>query len=140
MMDLAPRTGIEATKWARGWNGDAAFHNMCKAFVRSSFAVVPSQSNTAIECWQEARFPHRLTAATIEDVPRAVPVYFNTGNPAEHVVLTLRRERRTGHRLAITTDATNGRIGIVRLRDLLNWGPVLGWAEDMDGQRVWVPR
>ena len=137
-MEMAPRTGLEAARWARGWRGDAAYHNMCKAFVRSSFAIVPSQSNTAIECYREARFKHPLTAATIEDTPYAVPVYFDTGNPAEHVVLAIRRDRQ-GHRLCVTTDANDGRIGVVRLRDLLRWGPVIGWAEDMDNQRVWTP-
>ena len=142
MNDLpwAPRIGLEAARWARGWNGDAAFHNMCKAFVRSVFDIEPSQSGTAIECFNETRHPHKLTAATIDDVPQWVPIWYDTSNPAEHVAFTLRRQRKTGRRLAITTDARSGQIGIVTARDLLSWGPVIGWAEDFDGKRVWEDR
>lgn len=139
-MELAPRRGVEAARWFRSHNGDAAYHNMCKAFVRTGFLVYPSMSNTAIECYEEARFKHPIRSIEdLDDVPRYAPVYFDTSNAAEHVLFSIRRDRQ-GHRLGITTDARDGRIGIVRLIDLARtWGPPIAWVEDMDGQRVWTP-
>jgi peptidoglycan hydrolase-like protein with peptidoglycan-binding domain len=112
---------------------------MCKAFVRGAvFDVVPSRSGTAIECWNEAQHKHHTQNP--EKVPAFVAAFMDTHASAEHVLVTVGRDRQ-GHRLAVSTDAWSGnRIGLVRLADLVDsWGPLLGWTEDLDGQRIWTP-
>lgn len=132
------RTGKAAGDWFHAQVGRDAYHNMCKAFVRTGFDVEPSRSLTAIECFTEAQFKH-LTHDP-ESVPAYVSVFLDTGNPAEHAVATVERDRE-GHRLCVSTDAGPGStIGLVRLADLVRgWGPLLGWTEDLDGQRIWTP-
>lgn len=137
---MAPRTGLAATRAARAHVGHAEYHNMCKSFVRGVvYGIEPSQSPTAIAAWNQAVHKHPLRNDQIEDIPWAVPVWYDTSNTAEHIATSIRRDRQ-GHRLLVTTDGRDGRITIVRARDLLSWGPVIGWAEDLDGQRVWDPR
>jgi peptidoglycan hydrolase-like protein with peptidoglycan-binding domain len=133
-----PRTGRDAWAAAKSWIGRDAYHLRCKQFVREAvLAVSPSQSTTAIECWHEARHQHHTQDP--EKVSAFVPAFMDTSNPAEHVLFTGPRDR-AGHRLAVTTDARDGRIGLVRLADLVHgWGPLLGWTEDFDGQRIWTP-
>lgn len=136
---MTVRTGRAAGDAARSWVGRDAYHGMCKAFVRGEvFNVDPSRSATAIEAWHEAEHKHLVTDP--EKVPAFVPVFMDTAATAEHVAATVGRDS-TGHRLCVSTDAGPGRtIGLVRLADLArSWGPILGWAEDLDGQRVWTP-
>jgi hypothetical protein len=133
------RTGRDAGAAARAWVGRDAYHLMCKAFVRAEvFNVSPSTSGTAIECWREAQ--HKHVTQDAEKIPAFVPVFMDTSAAAEHVLATVGRDS-AGHRLAVSTDAGPGRtIGLVRLADLSrSWGPILGWSEDFDGQRVWTP-
>jgi hypothetical protein len=135
-----PRTGHDAWAAAKAWVGRDAYHLRCKQFVRDPVLdVSPSRSLTAIECWHEAR--HQHPQHDPERVPAFVPAFLDTGNPAEHVLFTGPRDR-AGHRLAVTTDGAPGdRIALVRLAALVDsWGPLLGWTEDFDGQRVWTPR
>lgn len=135
---MTVRTGKDAATWARGQVGKDAFHNMCKAFVRTAFNVEPSMSATAIEAWREARGKHFTKDP--EKIPAFVPVFMDTSAPAEHVVITVGRNA-DGHRLCVSTDAGPGRtIGLVRLDRLAaSWGPILGWSEYLDGQRIWSP-
>lgn len=131
------RTGKDAGDWALAQVGHAKFSGLCKAFVRTAFNVNPSQSGTAIEAWREAKHKHRETVA--DKIPAYVPVYMDTAASAEHVVITVGKDK-DGHRLCVSTDAGPGKtIGLVRLDRLAaSWGPILGWAEDMDGQRVYT--
>lgn len=134
-----PRTGRAAGAAAREWIGREAYHLRCKQFVRAEvFNVSPSTSGTAIECWNEARHKHHT--GDPENVPAFVAAFMDTSASAEHVLATVGRDRQ-GHRLAVSTDAWTGqRIGLVRLADLVDsWGPLLGWVEDLDGQRIWSP-
>lgn len=135
---MTVRTGPAAGAWARGQVGKAEFHLMCKAFVRTAFQVEPSRSRTAIECFHEAQHKHPVPDP--DRVPAFVPVFMDTSASAEHVVITVGRDSQ-GHRLCVSTDAGPGStIGLVRLGQLIHdWGPALGWTEDMDGQRVWTP-
>lgn len=135
---MSVRTGAEAGAWFRAQVGKDAFHSMCKAFVRTGLNVEPSRSATAIECWNEARVKHR--AVDVESIPAFVPVFMNTSASAEHVVFTLGRNAE-GKRLCVSTDAgPNRTIGLVQLGKLAaSWGPVFGWTEDFDGQRIWTP-
>lgn len=136
---MTVRTGHDAGRAARAWVGRDAYHLMCKAFVRAEvFNVNPSTSGTAIECWNEAEHKHRVTDP--EKVPAFVPVFMDTSASAEHVGATVGRDS-TGHRLIVSTDAgPNRTIGLVRLADLArSWGPIIGWSEDLDGQRIWTP-
>jgi hypothetical protein len=102
------------------------------------FNVVPSTSGTAIECWREAQHKHPTQDA--ESIPAFVPCFMDTSATAEHVLVTVGRDS-SGHRLAVTTDGGPGHtIALVRLADLARaWGPIIGWTEDLDGQRVWTP-
>jgi len=113
---------------------------MCKAFVRGPVLdVEPSRSATAIECWREAQHQHHQHDP--EKIPAFVSAFMDTSNTAEHVLFTGPRDR-AGHRLAVTTDGRpGGIIALVRLSALVDaWGPLLGWTEDFDGQRIWTPR
>lgn len=136
---MSVRTGREAAAWFRSQVGQHEFHLMCKAFVRTGFNVEPSRSGTAIECLREAQHVHHEHDP--EKVPGFVPAFMDTSNAAEHVLATVGRDH-AGHRLAVSTDAAgSGIIGLVRLADIVHsWGPLLGWTEDFDGQRVWTPR
>lgn len=135
---MTVRTGHDAGAAARAWIGRDAYHLMCKAFVRGEvFNVVPSRSGTAIEAWNEAEHKHHVSDP--EKVPAFVPVFLDTAASAEHVAATVGRDS-TGHRLVVSTDAgPNHTIGLVRLATLARWGPILGWSEDLDGQRIWTP-
>lgn len=135
---MTVRTGHEAGLWFRSQVGKAEFHLMCKAFVRTGFNVIPSTSQTAIECWREAQHKHPTQDA--ESIPAFVPVFLDTSAAAEHVVGTVGRDS-AGHRLCVSTDAgPNHTIGLVRLATLAaEWGPIIGWTEDLDGQRIWTP-
>jgi hypothetical protein len=132
------RTGAEAGAWFRAQVGKAEFHLMCKAFVRTGLNVTPSTSGTAIECWREAQ--HKHPTQDPESIPAFVPVFMDTSASAEHVLFTVGRGA-AGHRLAVTTDGGPGHtIALVRLADLAHsWGPIIGWTEDLDGQRIWTP-
>lgn len=136
---MTVRTGAAAGAAAREWIGRDAYHLMCKAFVRAEvFNVVPSRSGTAIEAWREAEHKHHVSDP--EKIPAFVPVFMDTSAAAEHVLVTVGRGG-AGHRLAVTTDGGPGHtIALVRLADLArSWGPILGWSEDLDGQRIWTP-
>lgn len=136
---MSLRTGKAAWDHARTFVGKPLYQGLCKAFVREEgFNVDPSQSGTAKECWAEADFRHFETDP--EKVPAYVWVFMNTSASAEHAVITGPRNAE-GHRLCISVDAGPGRtIALVRLDRLAAmWGPVVGWAEDMDGQRIWTP-
>lgn len=135
---MTVRMGRDAGAAARSWVGRDAYHLMCKSFVRGAvFNVDPSRSGTAIEAWHETVHKHEVHDP--EKVPAFVPVYLDTSNTAEHVAATVGRDS-TGHRLVVSTDAgPNHTIGLVRLATLATWGPILGWGEDLDGQRVWNP-
>lgn len=132
------RKGKAAGDWALSQVGKHAFSGMCKAFVRTAFNVVPSKSGTAIEAWREAE--HRHITNDAESIPAYVAVYMDTAASAEHVVITVGQDKQ-GHRLCVSTDAGPDKtIAVVRLADLARkWGPILGWAEDMDGQRIYDP-
>lgn len=134
-----PRTGRLAGAWFRAMVGRDAYHLMCKAFVRTGVDVDPSRSGTAIECYREA--VHQHPQHDPEKYPAFVPAFMDTSNPAEHTLFTVGRDRQ-GHRLAVSTDAGPGHtIALVRLAELSDaWGPLIGWVEDFDGQRVWIPR
>jgi hypothetical protein len=134
-----PRTGRDAWTAAKTWVGRDAYHLRCKQFVREAVLdVTPSRSLTAIECWREAQHKHQVHDP--EKVPAFVPAFMDTSATAEHVLFTGPRDQH-GHRLAITTDAHNGLIGLVRLAELVeSWGQLFGWTEDFDGQQVWSPR
>jgi hypothetical protein len=133
------RTGRSAWLAAKGWIGKDAFHLMCKQFVREAVLdIEPSRSGTAIECWLQA--DHKHETQDPERVPAFVPAFMDTSATAEHVLFTGPRDRQ-GRRLAVSTDAGPGHtIGLIRLATLVDeWGPLLGWTEDFDGQRVWTP-
>lgn len=136
---MTVRMGKAAGDWARGQVGRDAWHLMCKAFVRTAFNVVPSTSNTAKECWAEAG-SHRHFTTDPEAVPAYVFAYLNTSATAEHAVIPVGRDSH-GYRLCVSTDAgPNRTVGLVRLASLADsWGPLVGWSEYMDGQRIWTP-
>lgn len=134
---MSVRTGAEAGAWFRAQVGKAIFSEHCKGFVRTGLNVVPSTSGTAIECYREA--VHKHPTRDPESVPAFVPVFLNTSNVAEHVAFTVGRNAQ-GKRLVISTDAgPNHTIGLTTLEKLTSWGPIIGWVEDFDGQRIWTP-
>lgn len=134
------RKGSKAVNFAANRIGDESRPGLCKQFVREAFDV-PSQSPSAKVCFERAKFKHK--PKNINDTPYGVPAFFDTG-PYGHAVLTAGKDK-DGNRLCVSVDVQDrdrdGRkeVGLVRLKDLLKWGPFQGWTEDFDGKRVYDP-
>lgn len=133
--------GRDAWEHGKTFIGSTDFRGMCKAFVRGPCCnVEPSRSSTAREAWAEVPASGKHLISNAEDAPAFVWVFMNTSAAAEHAVYTGPRNSR-GHRLCLTVDAgPNRSIAVVSLAALADaWGPVVGWGEFLDGQRIWTP-
>lgn len=133
------RKGKKAAEWMLLRVGSEAFPGMCKKFTRSGLDV-PSKSLSARECWNNAKFKHKVSNKDVNTVPAFVPAFLDTGKFG-HSVFTLNKDK-DGNRLCISVDVkdrdndSRREVGVVRLKDLLKWGPLQGWTEDFDGVRV----
>lgn len=132
------RKGRKALQFAANRIGDESRPGLCKQFVRESYGI-PSQSPSAKVAFQRAKKKHK--PKNINDVPAYVPAFFDTGRYG-HVVITAGKDEN-GNRLCISVDVQDrdrdGRkeVGLVRLKDMLKWGPFQGWTEDLDGKIVY---
>lgn len=133
------RTGKAAWDHGKTFVGKQAYQGLCKAFVREEcFNVDQSRSGTAKEAWAET--VHKHPTSNPEAVPAYVWVFMNTSASAEHAVMS-GPLNSNGKRLCLSVDAgPNRSIAVVSLASLASrWGPVVGWGEDLDGQRIWTP-
>jgi hypothetical protein len=136
---MPTRTAEEAIAWGRTQLGKSGWDNLCLSFVRQSFGVDyvgdwPNASRMAGTAWDRARFKHRTSDPM--SIPRGVPVFFELLTEADHVVLSL------GNGRCLSNDfVVDGRIDEVSIGDIAHrWGPLLGWTEDLVGNRVYTPK
>ena len=126
------RTGAAAIAWAkneikspsRNWNA------LCLMFVRKCFNVAAKYPD-ARTAWANAKKKHKTSNAS--SIPAGVPVFFDTSSKWDHIVLSI------GDGKCISTDALRkGKPDIVSIASLAkNWGPLLGWSEDVNGVTVY---
>ena len=126
------RTGAAAIAWAkneikapsRNWNA------LCLMFVRKSFNVAAKYPD-ARTAWANAKKKHKTSNAS--SIPAGVPVFFDTSSKWDHIVLSI------GGGKCISTDALRkGKPDVVSIASLAkNWGPLLGWSEDVNGVTVY---
>lgn len=129
------RTPEQAIEWAQARVGAFGWDNLCLSFVRQSFGIDyvgnwPNDDRNAGTAWDRAQIKHRETNPT--KIPRGVPVFFELATAADHVVLSL------GNGRCISNDfVVDGRIDVVSIADIARrWGPLLGWTQDLVGNRV----
>jgi GH25 family lysozyme M1 (1,4-beta-N-acetylmuramidase) len=132
------RTPTEAIAWGQAQVGKHGWDNLCLRFVRLAFGVDyvgnwPTSERDAGRAWDRAIHKHRTTDP--KTIPRGVPVFWELNTEADHVALSL------GDGWCLSNDfVVNGRIDRVRIADIsARWGRLLGWTEDLVGNRV-VPR
>lgn len=134
------RTPEQAIAWARARVGHTGWDNLCLSFVRQAFDVYytpdylwPVEDRNAGTAWDRAEFKHRTSNPM--DIPAGVPVFFEMATAADHVVLS------TGHGRCIGNDfVVDGRIDTNSIAEIAaKWGPLLGWTEDLVGNRIWTP-
>ena len=94
---------------------------------------VPRRYPTAHSAWVYAKHRHRGSFA---DIPAGVPVFTQGRSYAGHVVISL-----GGGWVRSTDWPKDGKVGTVRLEQLLVTFQqrYLGWTEDLNGVRVWLP-
>jgi GH25 family lysozyme M1 (1,4-beta-N-acetylmuramidase) len=130
------RTQAQAIEWAQGHVGKFGWDNLCLSFVRQSFGIDyipaswPASERDAGTAWDRAKHKHPTSDAG--SIPRGVPVFFELATVADHVVLSL------GNGWCLSNDfVQDGRIDKVRISDIASrWGRLLGWTEDLVGNRV----
>jgi hypothetical protein len=132
------RTPEEAAQWARAQLGHYGWDNLCLSFVRQSFGVDyvgdwPTSSRMAGTAWDRARFKHRETDP--RKIPFGVPVFFELPTVADHVLFSTADGDGIGNDFIV-----NGRIDYNKIAEVAaRWGALLGWTEDLVGNRVWSP-
>lgn len=136
------RTQPEAIDWARDRLGRYGWDNLCLSFVRQAFGIdyppgwdvrggAPDwPDRNAGTAWDRAKYKHRTTDPLA--IPRGVPVFYELPSVPDHVVLSL------GNGQCLSNDfVAQGRIDQVSIAAIAaKWGPLLGWTEDLLGQRV----
>lgn len=135
MIESARQDGA-AIAWGRNQitHPSQNWFRLCKAFSRSCFAVPSDGTPNAGAAWDRAHFKHRETNP--QAFPAAVLVHWEMPSVEDHVAVT------TGNGMCLSTDfLRTGRVDEVSIdRITREWGgQLLGWAEDIDGQRVWTP-
>ena len=106
----------------------------CKREVRECYRIAVSRSADAAEAWQQAR--HRHPEVDPASIPRGVPVFWLGGSDGHgHVSIS------TGEGGHWTTDLIRpgwfDRTGIARVSRVWTNLRLVGWTEDLDGERVW---
>jgi hypothetical protein len=124
------RTGQAAIDYARGRVGETMPDTgLCLQFTRQCFAV-DSYYYSAIDAWNAAIWPHPGD----RHPPPAVPVYFLSASVYDHVAFNV----DAGSEVVSTwSDDINHYDGLEAMERA--YGPYLGWAEDINGVRVWDP-
>lgn len=129
------RTGLDARYWAllQVDRPTQSWYRLCLSFVRQSFGR-PGGVADAGTAWDRAQFRHRTDNP--EAIPADVPVWWELPSVADHVAYSL------GGGWCLSNDILRpGKIDRVRIDTITrSWGGQLqGWAEDINGGRVWTP-
>lgn len=130
-MATAKRTGSKAIAWAKDQVADPErdYNGLCLQFVRNCYDI-DAHYPDATSAWANANGRHKTSNAN--SIPAGVPVWFNTGKHG-HIVISL------GGGKCISTDIKrHGKADVVNISTITNaWGPLLGWAETLNGVRVY---
>lgn len=119
------------------------WHNCCGIFVRTAFGR-PSigdydgdGSADAEDMWKRAEHKHYETDPAA--IPRGVPVWWSGGSADNwHIAFS----RGMGTATVWGTDLVrDGQVDVYPIAAVTRtWGmPLVGWAEDLNGARVWTP-
>lgn len=127
------RTGKASRAWARDQVNAPVkdFTRLCLQFVRMAYGL-PVFYSDAGTAWDRAELRHETQDAG--SIPADVPVFWETSSVADHVAYSL------GGGMCLSTDARRrGRVDVVSIDSITQaWGgKLLGWSEDLNGQRVW---
>lgn len=115
----------EIKRPSRNWNA------LCLMFVRKCFNVNAKYPD-ARSAWANAKKKHKTSNPN--SIPSGVPVFFDTTSKWDHVALSI------GDGKCISTDALRkGKPDIISIASIArNWGPLLGWSEDLNGVTVYT--
>jgi hypothetical protein len=126
---------VRGPKLAMSWARDQIarpsqdWTRLCLSFVRQSYGL-PVVWPRADVAWDKAKHQHPTQDPS--SIPAGVPVFW----APNHVAIS------TGGGMCISTDAKRrGKPDLVTIDSLTRaWGmTLLGWTEDLNGQRVWKP-
>jgi len=122
------RTGQAAIDAANAHVGhDMAAAGYCLQFTRECFDVAPLYGSAA-DAWNAARIRHHD-----RNVPPAVPVFFDSSSPHEHVCISTENGTYVS-----TFNAEVRKYGSLAQVEQ-TFGPLLGWTEDLNGVVVYAP-
>lgn len=138
---MTARNAAQAEAWARGQISGRSqdWTRLCLSFVRQAFGLDypagwPTSSRNAGTAWDRAKYKH--ATSNPDAIPAGVPVFWELPSVADHVAFSL------GHGLCISTDARRaGHADVVTIDSITRaWGgKLLGWTEDLIGERVYTP-
>lgn len=122
------RTGQAAIDAANAHVGiNMAAAGYCLQFTRECFDVGPVYGS-AIDAWNGARLKHPGDRA----VPPAVPVFFNSSSPYEHVCIST----EAGTYVSTFNAEVRKYSSLSAVEN--TFGPYLGWSEDLNGVTVYA--
>jgi hypothetical protein len=127
------RYGEDAIAWLDAQNGPN-WKRKCLMGVRMAFGR-PGGTLYAGQAWDRALHKHRVSRGS--QVPRGVPVFWETSGVADHIALSL------GGGWCLSNDIKRSGYYDRALIDNISraWGAQLqGWTEDLNGARVWNPK
>lgn len=123
----ATRTGQAAVDFAMGFVGAGEeFRGLCLTFVDNAYAPTGGRVGTAIEQWDRANAAGHGHPGD-RNPPVGAQVFWQTSDPARHAAIY------AGGGMVITTEAYNGRVGLVTMEAVDTWGPYIGWATPFYG-------
>ncbi|MDQ1248305.1 MAG: hypothetical protein QG597_2677 [Actinomycetota bacterium] len=123
----ATRTGQAAVDFAMGFVGAGEeFRGLCLTFVDNAYAPTGGRVGTAIEQWDRANAAGHGHPGD-RNPPVGAQVFWQTSDPARHAAIY------AGGGMVITTEAYNGRVGLVTMEAVNSWGPYIGWATPFYG-------
>lgn len=121
------RTGQPAIDYARGRvGGTMPDSGLCLQFTRQCFEV-PSYYYSAIDAWNAAVRPHPGD----RNPPPGVPVYFRSASVYDHVAFYI-----SAGEIVTTWNDDIRSYSFARME--ADYGPYLGWAEDINRVTVWL--
>lgn len=116
------RSGQAAVDWGLSYVGAGAeYFSRCLNFVDDAFGAGGGRVGTAIEQWERAQAVGIANPGD-RNPPVGAQVFWWTPHPARHAAIY------AGGGMVLTTEASNGRVGLLPLDSMDSWGPYLGWA------------
>jgi|GEM_PF-3120777 len=123
-------TGTLAQASATAKVGSTIVYGMCLRYTRQWFGVA-SKYPTAASAWSHAAHKH---PGEMPPSGAVVPVWFKYTNPAGHVAM------RLSDGSVVTVNGFKvSRFSSIAAMTWAGFGAYLGWAEDLNGVRVYTP-